>query len=123
MRKVRFIIPLLLVLSLVACAGIQTKWNALTPDEKARIIINDLQGQVDNAFTEGKAYVAAKPELQAKWKTQIIPAFDVANKAIASAITLGKTKPLTPDIVYAQAQAQVTNVLNLLIQMGAIKSK
>lgn len=120
MRKVKFLVFLALIV-LVACAGIQAKWNALTPDEKARIILNDFQGQLDNAFTQGKAYVTAKPELQVKWKTQIIPAFDVANKAIASAITLGKTKPLSPDVIYAQVQGQVTNVLNLLIQLGAIK--
>lgn len=124
MKRVRIsVIMFLALIVLAACAGIQAKWDALTPDEQARIILNGLQSQVDNALAESTAYVAKKPELQTKWKTQVIPAFDVANKAIASAITLGKTKPLTPAIVYAQAQAQVSNLLNLLIQMGAIKSK
>ena len=121
MRKFKFLAVLVMVLLLVGCAGIQAKWGALTPDEKARVVISDLQGQLDNAFTQGKTYVAAKPELQAQWKAKIIPAFDVANKVLASVILVGKTKPLTPEFVYAQAQAQVTNVLNLLIQLGAIK--
>ena len=111
----------LAIVLMVGCAGIQEKWGALTPDEKGRIIISDLQGQLDNAFNQGKAYVVAKPELQTQWKTKIIPAFDVANKALASVIVVGKTQPLTPEFVYAQTQAQVTNVLNLLIQLGAIK--
>mgnify|MGYP001566531432 CR=1 FL=1 len=119
--KRKVLVGLLAIVLLVGCAGLQAKWAALTPDEKARIVISDLQGQLDNAFTQGKAYVAAKPELQVKWKSNIIPAFDVANKALASVIVVGKTKPLTPEFVYAQAQVQVTNVLNLLIQLGAIK--
>lgn len=118
---IELLIVIVVIFTLVSCAGIQAKWQALTPDQKARIVIGDFQGQLDNAFTQGKAYVASKPDLQVKWKAQIVPAFDVANKAIASVIALGKTKLLTPDFVYTQVQAQVTNVLNLLIQIGAIK--
>jgi len=121
MRFLKFTIPVLLILSLVACAGIQAKWNVLTPDEKARIVISDLQGQLTNAFDQGRAFIATKPELLPRWKSEIVPAFDVANKALASVIVIGKTKPITPELVYSQVQAQVTNVLNLLIQLGAIK--
>jgi len=121
MRKVRLVIPLLLVLVLLSCAGLQEKWNALTPDQKARIVINDIQGQLDNSFTQGKAYVAANPKYSEKWKKEIVPAFDVANKALASAIQIGKTKPITPDFVYMQVTVQVNQVLNLLIQIGALK--
>ena len=121
MKKFRFIVIPLLVVLLLGCAGLQEKWNALTPDQKARIIINDIQGQLNNAFATGKAYVTAKPEYQEKWKTQIVPAFDVANKSLASVIAIGKTKPITPEFVYAQVMQNVTNVLNLLIQIGAIK--
>jgi hypothetical protein len=121
-RKVLIgMLAVVLLAGLLSCAGLQAKWSALTPDEKARIVINDLQGQLDNAFTQGKAYIAVTPTAQAQWRTQIVPAFDVANKALASIILIGKTKPLTPEFVYAQAQAQVTNVLNLLIQLKAIK--
>lgn len=121
MRKLRVVSVLLVLLLAVSCASLQEKWNILTPDEKARIIINDLQDQLTHAFDTGKAYVTAKPEYQEKWKSEIVPAFDVANKTLASVITMGKTKPLTPDIVYNQVQGVVTNVLNLLIQIGALK--
>jgi hypothetical protein len=125
MRKARLlIIPILLACMLISCAALQNvqdKWNLLTPEQKAQIVISDLQGQLDNAFTQSKVMVMAKPELVDKWKTQIVPAFDVANKALASVIAVGKTKPLTPEFVYAQAQALVTNALNFAIQIGAIK--
>ena len=119
--KRKVLVGLLGLMLLVSCAGLQAKWAALTPDEKARIVISDLQGQLDNGFTQGKAYVIANPKYQDVWKSKIVPAFSVANQSLASVITLGKTKPLTPEFVYAQAQVQVTNVLNLLIQLGAIK--
>ena len=120
-KLVVMLLGIMLLASLVDCAGIQAKWDLLTPDEKARVIISDLQGQLTNAFDHGKAYVATKPELQARWKSEIIPSFDVANKALASVILVGKTKPLTPEFVYAQVQGQVNNVINLLIQIGAVK--
>ena len=121
MKKFRFVLPLLLCLVLIACAGLQDKWNALTPDEKARIIIGDIQGQLDNAFTQGKAYVTTKPQYAEKWKKEIVPSFSVANQSLASVIAIGKTKPITPEFVYARVMIEVTNVLNLLISIGMIK--
>jgi len=121
MRKVKFLAVLAMVVLLVGCAGIEEKWGELTPDQKARIVIDDLQGQLDNAFNQCLALVVAKPELRDKWKTQINPAFDLANKALGSVIAIGKTKPLTPEFVYAQVQTQITNALNFAIQIGAIK--
>ena len=120
-KFVHLFLSVILLASLVSCVGLQEKWGALTPDQKAQVIIGDIQGQLTNAFNTGKAYIATKPEYQEKWKTQIVPAFDIANKALASVIVLGKTKPLTPEFVYAQVQPQVTNVVNLLILIGAIK--
>jgi len=119
--KKKLLILLPIILALVACAGVQEKWNKLTPDEKARIIIGDFQGQLDNLFDQGKAYVVAHPDKQELWKTKAIPAFSVANQSLASVITLGKTKPLTPDQVYAVVQANVNAVVTLLTQMGVIK--
>jgi len=120
-KFVPLFLSVILLVTLVSCVELQEKWKALTPDQKAQVIIGDIQGQLTNAFNTGKAYIATKPEYQEKWKTQIVPAFDIANKALASVIVLGKTKPLTPEFVYAQVQPQVTNVVNLLILIGAIK--
>ncbi len=121
MRKLRFIFILLLVLVLVSCAELQKKWNALTPDEKARVIINDLQDQLTDAFDTGKAYVVANPKYQDRWKNEIVPAFDLANKSLASVVKMGQSQTLTPALVYKEVQGAVTNVMSLLIEIGAKK--
>jgi len=116
-----FLVMVVMMAMVGACAGVQEKWNALTPDEKARIVIGDVQAQINTLFDTGKAYVTANPKYQDIWKSKIVPAFSVANQSLASVITLGKTKPLNPELVYAQVMGQVNNVLALLIQIGAIK--
>jgi hypothetical protein len=119
--KVILTIFMLTFLIFIGCAGIQEKWNALTPDEKARVVLNDLQSQLNTLFDTGKAYITANPQYQNKWKTQIVPAFDVANKSLASAMTLAKSGQLTPDQVYAQVQPVINSVINLLVSIGAAK--
>ena len=121
MKKARFAVPILLVLMLVACATTQEKWKALTPDEQARIVIDDLQGQIDNAWSGCKAYVDANPKYHDQWIKTINPAFSAANKALASVMAIGKTKPITPAFVYEQVQKQLTNALTLATQIGWIK--
>ena len=121
MKRLRISIAVLVCLALVACAGIQAKWNALTPDQKARVVISDLQGQLNGLFDQGKAYVAAKPQHQALWKSQIVPAIDQANKAIKTVIDLGKIKTLTPDYVYLTINPRIAGVVAWLVQIGAIK--
>jgi len=121
MRKIKFFVPILLVLMLVACAGVQEKWNALTPDEKARVVVSDIQAQLNTLFDTGKAYVMANPKYQDKWKGQIVPAFDLASKSLASATILAKAGKITPDQVYAQVQPVLNSVITLLISIGAVK--
>jgi hypothetical protein len=116
-----FVFSIILCFLLAGCATLQQKWGALTPNEKARIIIGDIQGQLDNLFIIGKDYVTTNPKYQDKWKKEIVPAFSVANQSLASIILLGKTKPLTPEFVYTTIQNNVTIICNLLIQIGAIK--
>jgi len=115
------VFSIILCFLLAGCATLQQKWGALTPNEKARIIIGDIQGQLDNLFTTGKDYVATNPKYQDKWKKEIVPAFSVANQSLASVILLGKTKPLAPEFVYTTVQNNVTIIHNLLVQIGAIK--
>lgn len=112
------------VLLLVGCAGfanLQEKWNALTPDAKARIIISDFQGQLNNLFTQGKAYIAANPSKEGEWKSKVVPAFDKANKSLGLVISIGKTSTLTPGQVYANVQDNVTKLIYLLTSLGVIK--
>lgn len=118
---VLYLVIVALCVGLFGCAGIQDKWNALSADEKARIVINDLQGQLNTLFDTSRAYVTANPKYQVDWKTKIVPAFDVANKSLLSAMTLAKSGQITPDQVYAQIQPVMNSVINLLVSIGAVK--
>ncbi len=120
-RIVKISLVMAILFSLVTCAGVQEKWNALTPDEKARVVINDIQAQLNTLFDTSKAYVIANPKYQEKWKTQIIPAFDLANKSLASAMILAKAGKITPDQVYAQVQPVLNSLITLLVSIGAVK--
>ena len=120
-RQVKLFMVMVVLLSLVACAGVQEKWNALTPDEKARVVVSDIQSQLNTLFDTGKAYVVANPKYQEKWRGQIIPAFDLANKTLASATILAKAGKITPDQVYAQVQPMLNSVIGLLVSIGAVK--
>jgi len=121
-RKISlFLVMAVMMAMVVSCTGVQEKWNALTPDEKARVVVSDIQAQLNTLFDTGKAYVTANPKYQEKWKGQIVPAFDVANKALASSMILAKAGKITPDQVYAQVQPVLNSVITLLVSIGAVK--
>jgi len=119
--KRKIFIPIMLAMFLISCATIQDQWNKLTPDEKARIIINDLQTQLSNLWDVGKAYVEANPKYLDEWKNKIVPMFDTANKNIKVAITLSKLNQITPDMVYENIQPAINSIIVMLVQIGAIK--
>lgn len=107
------IITLLLVL-MVGCAH----WDALTPDEKARATVDLMQTQLEEMFDQSKLYVDAHPEYLEKWKTEIVPAFDVANKTLLDVINLAKTKDMTASEVRAIVQPLINRVVFFLGQIG-----
>lgn len=119
MRKLSVICIVMLLVGCSYFGTIQQKWDNLTSDEKARIIVNDMQGQLDNLFNAGKVYVTANPKYAGEWKGKIVPAFDTANKSLATVIALGSKA--TPDILYSKIQPQITSIVNMLIAIGAIK--
>jgi hypothetical protein len=119
--KKKLFIPMILIMFLASCATIQDQWNKLTPDEKARIIINDLQTQLSNLWDTGKAYVDANPQYLDTWKQKIVPIFDTANKNLKVAITLSKMNQITPDMVYENIQPSINSIIVMLVQIGAIK--
>ncbi len=121
MKRARIGIVLLVCLALVACVGLQAQWEALTPDAKARVVLNDLQDQLTSKFTEAKAFVVLNPKYQDTWKTKINPAFDVANKGIKAALDTAKAGKMTPEIAYQQVQPLVAQAIILAIQAGLIK--
>lgn len=122
MKKMAVMMTLLSI-SLIACGGIQKQWDAKTPTEKAQIIISGLQDEVGALFNAGLEYVNNNPQHREVWKKKIVPAFDVANKAINSAIQIAMTKGITPAQVYQMVQPALDSVKELMISIGVIKKE
>ena len=120
-KKYLFVVMVLVLLVAVAgCKTVAEKWESLTPDEKARVVIDDFQTQLDNLFHAGKTYVDAHPEAVTVWKQRIVPAFSTANKTLAHLISLAQLEELTPDAVYDEMGPWITEITALLVQLGAI---
>ena len=116
MKKIKFFIPILLVLMLVSCAGQQ-----ITKDQEARILLNSIQDNLIVLFDTGLVMSKTKPEYQVLWKAKINPAFDVANKAVKSAMELAKKGEYTPAEVNAKITPLINSVIVYLAQIGVIK--
>ncbi len=115
MRRLRISAVMILVLVvLAACASMQDQWNAKTPDEQGRIVVNGLQKQFDNALDQCIAYVKAHPELKARWQKEVLPAFDLVNLGFKVAITY----KYTPEKVYGEVQPLLTKALALARGIG-----
>lgn len=79
------------IVSMVSCQSgcttvtqIQANWKAMKSDEKARVVCEFLQSELTTLFDTGKTYVDANPSFQPTWKNQVVPSFNVANRALAS---------------------------------------
>lgn len=121
----RLAVVTLLIVMLVSCTALlQEQWNNLSPTDQAKVVISGLQDQLNDNWRIAKTYVDARPtdvDLQATWKVSIVPAFDVANKALFSATNLAGQGKITPDQVYSSVMPVVQKVLDLLIARGIIK--
>lgn len=123
-RDLRVILSVLVVLAVLSgCAGMQDKWNKLTPNEKARIIVNGFQNSVESLFDTGKAYVTANPSKQEMWRTKAIPAFDAANKSIIVAINLCAAGGATPEVIYKSIGPAIDAIVAILKAIGVDESK
>jgi len=117
----RLLALFLVFMFLAGCAGVAEKWENLTPAEQSRVVLSGMQDQLNNLFDTGKAFIALHPEKAETWKTKIVPAFSAANHAIASAVTLCMTENVTPNDVYKAVQPLITEVINLLAEIGVLK--
>ena len=104
----------ILLIFMVGCAG----WDLLTPDEKARASIDLMQTQLEEMFDTSKAYVDTHPEYLEKWKVEIVPAFDVANKTLADVAHIAKTQDMTAAEVRAIVQPLINRIVFFLGQIG-----
>ena len=88
MKTARIGIIVLLAFVMTGCATFQEKWNGLSDQERARVIVGGVQKQLTDLFAAGKAYVAANPDKKDEWQAKVVPAFDTANKAVATYIVM-----------------------------------
>jgi len=123
MRKVKLLSVLAVILLVVAActATMQEQYNALTPADQAKVLLEQAQDQLTDNFRIAKEYIAARPQHDAVWEAEIVPAFDLANKAIKSALNLVVEGTITPDKVYVEVMPLVKIVVTKLVAIGAIK--
>jgi len=111
-------ICLVFLFLLASCATVQDSWNKLTPDQKARIVVSDLQGQLGTAFDTAKAYVDVHPQYKDIWKSKVLPSFDVANTALAGAMKLAQQQQITPEQIYINIVPVLKKVIAAAAEMG-----
>jgi hypothetical protein len=90
----------------------------LTPDQKARIIVSDLQDQLSNSFDSAKAYVDVHPQYKDIWKTKVLPPFDIANTALKGAMKLAQQQQITPEQIYINLVPLLSKVISAAAEMG-----
>ena len=114
-------------LFLTGCVGtLQEEYHKLTPDERARLVLDQIQTDLECTFDDAKAFVHSLNNMDKllTWRDKILPAFNVANKELKRVQTLMKEDPSlwTPDKVRLEVQGFINDVLNLLTEIGYIKT-
>lgn len=112
LQRLQAILCLIALLSLLSCA------SNVTSDQQARIVLGDVQQQLDVAFDVAKAYYDQHPDKKAEWQGKVIPIFDTANKSLLNLETLYKRGAITMQDAVAQAQPILTNVVQTLATLG-----
>lgn len=115
-----FLVAGALILVVAGCANLQSKWQKLTPDEKARVVCGDLQARLCELTDTGEAYVKLHPQVQPVWIEKVVPAIKVANDALGVIEVMAQTGTVTPADVYAKVDPLINDVVDLLTSMGVI---
>jgi hypothetical protein len=117
-RSICLFFVLVLLAGCATMTNLQTSWNKLTPNDKARVVVGGFQDQLNNLFDLGRVYVLAHPEKAEQWKTKVIPAFDTANKSLRTYIIMVGMGTATPEMVFKEIPAMIVSVVDLLTVMG-----
>jgi ABC-type Fe3+-hydroxamate transport system substrate-binding protein len=117
-RSICLFFVLVLLAGCATMTNLQTSWNKLTPNDKARVVVGGFQDQLNNLFDIGKVYVLANPDKAEQWKTKVIPAFDTANKSLRTYIIMVGMGTATPEMVFKEIPAMITSITDLLKVMG-----
>jgi hypothetical protein len=109
--------------SLTGCATLGSRWNAATEDEKARLILDDLQTSVDSMLEFGEIYVAIHPEKKPDWQTRVLPLFKAVNEMIGKYIPLAEANAgkVTVWQVLSTIQPKLAEIEAILIKWGFSK--
>ena len=118
MKKKVFIQAILVILMAVLMVGC-AHWAELTRQEKARTVADGIQEELDEMFDSSKMYLDLHPEYQEKWKTKIVPAFDLANKTLKEVSELAKMEVITPDEVRQRMIPLLNRLIRYLVEIGA----
>ena len=113
MRRKLSVIVIALVL-LCGCAH----WSALTPEQKARAVADEIQDQLIDLYDTSKAYLSLHPEYETKWKAEILPAFDLANRSLKSTMELARMEVITPDEVRTRMIPFINSLVLYLVEIG-----
>lgn len=105
------------------CATLQGKWQSATEDEKARLILADMQATLDSMLDFGTIYVVSHPDKKADWQTRVLPLFKSANDMIGENIRLAKANAgkVTVAGVLSAVQPKIAEIEVIVIQWGFSK--
>jgi hypothetical protein len=117
---IAFLLPAMIVGLLGGCVNLQSQWNKATEDERARIVLNQMQMSLDTLLDTGAAYVAVHPEKKADWQQRVLPMFKSVNNMIGENIKLAKENQgkVTVAQVMAAIQPKITEIEAVAIAWG-----
>ena len=114
--------------TMISCGSMKNiakEWEKRTPEERGRITLNLAQGIVATCFETGQTFVNKDPvKYQTEWKEKVLPAIDLANKSIATALTVLKNGGyLTQEDVVTRVAPNIKAITDLLAGWGIDVSK
>ena len=113
--RVRWLVILILLtfILMMGCSMIQSNvWKNATEDEKARLVLNDMQKTVDTLLDLGAIYVSTHPDKKADWQARVLPMFKSVNGMIGENLKLAKLNQ--GKVTIAQVLAAIQPKLNEL---------
>jgi len=108
---------------LAACSTLQGQWKTATEDEKARLILADIQTSVDSMLDFGSIYIASHPDKKTDWQTRVLPLFKAVNDMIGQNIILAKANEgkVTVAGVLSTIQPKLAEIEAIIITWGFSK--
>jgi hypothetical protein len=118
-----FLLPAMLMGPLTSCSTLQGKWKTATEDEKARLILADMQTSVDSMLDFGSIYIASHPDKKTDWQTRVLPLFKAVNDMIGENIQLAKANEgkVTVAGVLSTIQPKIAEIEAIVISWGFSK--